>query len=243
MITTAVIMAAGKGTRFGERTSEMPKGFIEFKGRSMIERSIENLLTAGITKIIIGTGYQREWYEQLAKKYPEIRTVFSVEFADSNSMETLYICKETIGNEDFLLLESDIIYGSKAINQLLECKYPNVMLAADITKFQDQYYIGVDSEGFLNGCSVNKDAIIDESGAVFGELVGIHKISHLFFNRMVDDYKTHREEYLKRGYEFEIEDIAKINQDLFVLKLPNLQWYEIDDEKDLNFAEQHISID
>lgn len=253
MIATAVIMAAGKGTRFGNRTADMPKGFIEFKGKPMIERSIENLLGAGIRRIIIGTGYHREWYDRLAGKYPQVETVFSKEYADTNSMETLYVCRYAIGEEDFLLLESDIVYEPRAISGLLESDYPDIMLASDVTKFQDQYYIGVDADMSLCRCAVNKEVIEAECGEVFGELVGIHRISNEFFKEMVGDYEHNRTRYLKRGYEFELEDIATSvssigkhhasQRRLHVLKLSNLQWYEIDDVNDLEFAQTHILID
>ena len=48
MITTAVIMAAGMGTRFGEQTELKPKGFIPFNGKPMVIRAIETMLDAGI---------------------------------------------------------------------------------------------------------------------------------------------------------------------------------------------------
>lgn len=266
MIDTAVIMAAGKGTRFGARTSDMPKGFIEFKGRSMIERSIDNLLAAGIKRIIIGTGYHREWYENLICKYPQIITVFSPVYEESNSMETLYRCREAIGDSDFLLLESDIIYEPKALTLLLEDSHDDILLASDITKFQDQYYIAVDENRYLEGCSTDKDYIMEEFGAEpYGELVGIHKLSNRFYQAMVEDYEYHRHDYLKRGYEYEIEDVATaqvhaaniISLDascpistrrvigsipMFVLKPHKLSWYEIDDEPDLKYAEGNIKI-
>lgn len=252
MIDTAVIMAAGKGTRFGLRTHAMPKGFIKFKGKAMIERSIENLLSVGIKRIIIGTGYYREWYEKLCIKYPQIITVFSPEFAESNSMETLYVCRHAIGGNNFLLLESDIVYEEKALIKLLESEYHDILLAADITKFQDQYYIGVDAENNLCCCSINKEVVETKCGNIFGELVGIHKISNEFFKEMTADYELNRSEYMKRGYEFEMEDIATKERSsnecftsrhhLHVLKLHNLQWYEIDDEKDLAYAEKNVII-
>lgn len=242
MIDTAVIMAAGKGTRFGSRTSAMPKGFIEFKGKSMIERSIENLLSVGIKRIVIGTGYHREWYEGLCCKYPQIITVFSPVFAESNSMETLYRCRHAIGERDFLLLESDLVYEPKALTLLIEDKHEDIMLASDVVKFQDQYYIAVDERLDLLKCSTDKEALMEETGKEpYGELVGIHRISNRFYREMIGDYENHHDNYIKRGYEFEIEDVAK-NIPMFVLKPTSLQWYEIDDEKDLRFAEKNIKI-
>lgn len=65
-------MAAGLGTRFGQHTELMPKGFIEVGGTSMIIRSIETLLACGIERIIIGTGYKSEAYDSLQERYPQI---------------------------------------------------------------------------------------------------------------------------------------------------------------------------
>ena len=67
MITQAVIMAAGLGSRFGGRTAEMPKGFIEIDGIAMVERSLQKLIAEGIEEIIIGTGHCAEHYDALAK--------------------------------------------------------------------------------------------------------------------------------------------------------------------------------
>lgn len=267
MIDTAVIMAAGKGTRFGSRTTAMPKGFIEFKGKPMVERSIENLISVGINCIIIGTGYHREWYEGLKTKYPQIITVFSPVFAESNSMETLYRCRQAIGIRDFLLLESDLVYERKALSLLLEDRHEDIMLASDVVKFQDQYYIAVDENLDLLKCSTDKELLIEETGEEpYGELVGIHRISNRFYQEMIDDYENHHDQYIKRGYEFEIEDVATSHEyiaasiaveeevipdsniklprriPMFVLKPRSLQWYEIDDEEDLRFAEKHIKI-
>lgn len=276
MIDIAVIMAAGKGTRFGDRTESMPKGFIEFKGIPMVERSIENLIAVGIKRIIIGTGYHKEWYERLAEKYPQIEAVFSPRYAETNSMETLSRCKDAIGDSDFLLLESDIVYEKRALTDLMSDSRPDIMLVSPVTKFQDQYYIGTDDDGNLSKCSVERYEIINETGKEpVGELVGIHKISNKFYRMMLTDYEylqsmkdmfPNTEDPYKRGYEFFLEDVAtwqqseasiadyegtipestsgglKDNRKLGLLLIPGLQWYEIDDEKDLKFAAEHIII-
>ena len=52
MVKTALIMAAGLGTRFGKMTETVPKGFVECGGKSMVERSIQTLIDCGIDRII-----------------------------------------------------------------------------------------------------------------------------------------------------------------------------------------------
>ena len=159
MIKTAVIMAAGLGSRFGHMTETMPKGFIECGGKAMVVRSIEALIACGIERIIIGTGYKKEAYEQLASSFPQIECVFSPRYAETNSMFTLWNCREAIGNDDFLLLESDIIFSRNALTELIDDAHPDIMLITPVTKFQDQYYVEYDANGTLTRCSTDRDAI------------------------------------------------------------------------------------
>ena len=234
----AVIMAAGMGTRFGHFTDMIPKGFIPFKGKPMVIRSIETLIDCGIDKIIIGTGYHKEYYDALMRKYPQVQCVFSPRFAETNSMYTLWNCREAIGEDDFLLLESDLVFERKAIASLVECPYESAMLITPVTKFQDQYYVQMNEKCELINCSVNKDEIMPS-----GELVGLHKISNTFYKLLCSEYEKVIAKKPKIGYEFQLLDVSQRITPMNVLKVDDLQWYEIDDIHDLTYAEEHISIE
>lgn len=235
MTKTAVIMAAGLGIRFGWMAELMPKGFIECGGISMVERSIRTLLDCGIERIIIGTGHLKEKYEELAKKYPQIECVYSPRYAETNSMYTLYNCREAVGNDDFLLLESDLVYEKKAILSLLESPEPDIMLITPVTKFQDQYYVEYGEGNRLTRCSTDENALDAK-----GELVGIHKLSNEFFRLMCEDYGKKAEEKPKLGYEYELLTMSQEIRKVYVLRLDDLWWYEIDDVDDLAYAEENI---
>lgn len=237
MTNTAVIMAAGMGTRFGHYTDMIPKGFIPYKGKPMVIRSIETLIDCGIEKIIIGTGYHKEHYEALTQQYPQLQCVFSPHFAETNSMYTLWNCREVIGEDNFLLLESDLVFERKAISSLIECPYESAMLITPVTKFQDQYYVQMNEKCELINCSVNKDEITPS-----GELVGIHKISNAFYKILCSEYEKIVSEKTKLGYEFQLLDVSQRITPMNVLKLDDLQWYEIDDPQDLKYAEENIRI-
>lgn len=235
MIKTAVIMAAGLGSRFGQYTERIPKGFIECGGISMIERSIRTLIDCGIDRIVIGTGYHKEKFEVLAEQYPQIECVFSPRYAETNSMYTLYNCREVVGNDDFLLLESDLVFERKAISSLLEHEEPTIMLITPVTKFQDQYYVAYDETHQLTMCSTDKTQLDAK-----GELVGVHKFSNAFYKDMCRDYATKVDEKPKLGYEYEILSMAQRGSRVYVLNEAGLYWYEIDDPDDLAYAEEHI---
>lgn len=234
-ITTAVIMAAGLGTRFGRQTENIPKGFIEAGGKPMVVRSVETLLSCGISRIIIGTGYRKESYEALGERFPQVECVFSPRYAQTNSMFTLYNMRNAIGDDDFMLLESDLVYERKAITALMNCEYASAMLITPVTKFQDQYYVEMDTDSVLVNCSTDKNAINQD-----GELVGIHRIGNDFFKVMCDDYGAKVEGQPKLGYEYELLHVSRNIKPMNVLKVDGLLWYEIDDEADLEYAEKHI---
>ena len=233
----AVIMAAGMGTRFGQMTEKIPKGFIPYNGIPMVVRSIRTLIDCGIDRIIIGTGYKKEEYESLAKDYPQIECVFSPRYAETNSMYTLYNCRDAIGNNDFILWESDLVFEKKAITSLMECPYESAMLITPVTKFQDQYYVEMNDKCQLVNCSTDKTKINPS-----GELVGIHKIGSEFFRILVDEYDKIVQEKPKLGYEFQLLDVSKRIRPMNVLKVDGLQWYEIDDINDLDFAQKNVKI-
>ena len=228
-------MAAGMGTRFGKMTAERPKGFVEVGGMPMIERSVQTLLDCGITKIIIGTGYHREAYEAFAIEHPEIQCVFSERYAETNSLYTLWNCREAIGHADFLLLESDLVFSQSAITELLHNEHPDIMLITPVRKFQDQYYVEYNADHVLTRCSTNKTAIDAK-----GELVGIHKLSASFYNTLCRDYESKLEASLKLGYEYELLHLSTHGSPMYVLNSETVEWYEIDDEHDLIFSEQHV---
>ena len=60
---------------------------------------------------------------------------------------------------------------------------------------------------------------------------------------MVDEYEKIVDEKPKLGYEFQLLDVSQRITPMNVLKLEDLQWYEIDDEQDLAFAEANVKID
>ena len=231
-------MAAGLGTRFGRYTELIPKGFVEYKGKAMVLRSIDTLIDCGIERIIIGTGWHKENYEVLMEIYPQIECIYSPRYAETNSMYTLYNCREAIGEDDFILLESDIIFEKKAVTSLMESSFDSAMLITPVFKFQDQYYVQMNEQCELINCSTDKTKIEPS-----GELVGIHKLSKGFYKIVVDEYGKIVNEKPKLGYEFQLLDVSQRITPMYVLKLDKLQWYEIDDEQDLAFAEANVQID
>ena len=61
-------------------------------------------------------------------------------------MYSLWNCHEAIGDDDFILQESDIVYR---ITELQENEQSDIMLITPVTKFQDQYYVEYDENDLI----------------------------------------------------------------------------------------------
>lgn len=230
-VNTAVILAAGLGSRLKEHANARPKGFLEIDGQTLIERSIMNLLGKGITRIIIGTGYLAEYFDALVEKYPVIVTMRNEAYASSGSLYTLYTLRDLI-DQPFLLLENDLLYESAALDHLLDDPYEDIILASDKTHSGDEVYIQSSAERFLQSMSKNPDAL----DHVDGELVGITKLS-LPSWRALAAFAEQQYGLGNRAIHYEdgLVGIAQ-HRNIQVKVIVDLAWCEIDDESHLRRA-------
>ena len=231
MIKTAIILAGGLGSRLKEKTKLQPKGFLELEGKSLIKRSIDNLLACGIKHIFIGTGYLSEVYDKFALDYPQIQCIKSDKFKTTSSMYTLYNMKNKIKN-DFLLLESDLLYEIDAINQLINDDKQDIILASGKTNSNDEVYIEANNSN-LTHMSKKKE----ELNSIYGELVGISKISIKRYKMMCDTFEN--QDNQKIDYEYIMVATSK-KLDFYVKRIEDLIWCEIDDDNHLQRALREV---
>ena len=97
MKKNAIILAAGKSSRFAPFTYEKPKGLFCVKGQILIERQIEQLIEAGIDEIYIVVGYMKEKFFYLEQKYG-VKLIVNNEFGKKGNLYTLYVAREHLKN-------------------------------------------------------------------------------------------------------------------------------------------------
>jgi 2-aminoethylphosphonate-pyruvate transaminase len=228
-IETAVILAAGRGTRLRPYTHDIPKGFMKVGDETLIERSIRILKENGIKNIIIGTGHLSDHYERLAQN-EGLSTFKNPDFATTGSFHTLSCAKDLI-ESDFLLLESDLLFHSGAISNLVDGASENVILTSGFTQSNDEVYIEI-ADGKLKNLSKSKSDL----NSVDAELVGIWRISKNLFDALLIHHEE-ADDALTKDYEVAI---SNSNQPVSVLKIEDLVWCEIDNEEHLNRAKNTI---
>ncbi|WP_027370166.1 NTP transferase domain-containing protein [Desulfovermiculus halophilus] len=230
----AVIMAAGLGSRLRTWSCGKPKGFVPIGGQPIIERSLQILFRAGIRRIVIGTGHGAKFYENLAAEYPGVETVYNPCYASSGSFFTLYAMQKYI-EEDLLLLESDLIYDARAVEALLADEHDNVILASTATYSGDEVYIETDDRL----CLVNMSKRKLKLNRIYGELVGISRLSAEAYQTMISQFASTGSELYQIEYE---TALIRLGQKIpvHVHRMDNLPWAEIDTEAHLRRAKTEI---
>ena len=97
MKKNAIILAAGKSSRFAPFTYEKPKGLFCVKGEILIERQIEQLREAGVDDIYVVVGYMKEKFFYLEAKYG-VHILVNNTFAKKGNLYSLYVAREFLAN-------------------------------------------------------------------------------------------------------------------------------------------------
>jgi dTDP-glucose pyrophosphorylase len=108
----AVILAAGKGTRMGDLTTNLPKPMVQVEGKPVLEHIVEGLCDeAGIKEIFIITG----WCGHVIRDYFGdgsrwgIHITYGEQAVQNGTGKAPEAAKDWIGNDRFLLSYGDIL--------------------------------------------------------------------------------------------------------------------------------------
>jgi dTDP-glucose pyrophosphorylase len=117
----AVILAAGKGTRMRELTSELPKPMLRVQGKPILQHIVEGIVAAGIKEIFIVTGFCADVIENYfgdGKKFGA-NISFGRQLVQDGTGKAPEIAKQFVGDSPFLLTYSDILVAPETYSQMI----------------------------------------------------------------------------------------------------------------------------
>ncbi len=116
----AVILAAGRGKRLEKITGSINKCMLKFRGRHLIEYSLENARLCNVDEIIIVVGYR---LENIINTYGihynniKIRYVFQEE--QKGVVDAIEQTRDALDGDDFMLLLADEILVQPAPQEMI----------------------------------------------------------------------------------------------------------------------------
>ncbi|WP_440707465.1 NTP transferase domain-containing protein [Gracilimonas sp. BCB1] len=230
-IKTAIILAAGKGTRLRSVTgNEIPKPLTPLKGQPIIEYSIEALKKAGVQKILIGCGHLLESFHYLEKKYDEVKIVENPFYDERASIYTLLMF-DSLVDEPFYVLEADILYDPAIFKRFTPTdNNQNLILTSAPLNLDDNVYFSSEA-GRLTKLTKNARKIVDPEGV----MTGIWAFSAGFMNRFTRFCEQIEIDY-SEDYEVLLANYSSEQEPINIAHFPELNWCEIDNEEHLEYA-------
>lgn len=108
-----IILAAGQGTRLKKYTENLPKGMLEFQGKTVIQRQIELYRRCGVEEIVIVRGFAGDKI-----RYDGVKYYTNEDFANTNMVESLLAARDEF-DSDVIVSYSDVIFDEKMLRGMI----------------------------------------------------------------------------------------------------------------------------
>jgi NDP-sugar pyrophosphorylase family protein len=121
MVTTAVILAAGRGTRMGALTAARPKPLLTVRGQALIERIVRGFAAAGVTRAVIVTGYLGEQIERAMGDGRDLGIAlrYCRQERPEGTARALQLAQPLLGSDAFALSWGDVLVAPAFYPELL----------------------------------------------------------------------------------------------------------------------------
>lgn len=232
-----VILAAGMAKRLRPLTDTKPKCLLVVGRRTLLQRTIDAMLQAGIDEFVVVTGYRGEMIRDfITTHYPQqtFHFLHNHDYEHNNNIYSLWMAGQVVRGKEFLLMDSDILCDPAAVARIAH--EPGSALALNRHACgEEEIKVIVDADNHITEiskvCSI-KDAI--------GESVGIEKMTADYSTAL---YKELDQMILKEGlidvfYERCFERLIPQGHTFKVVDTTSYFSYELDTPEDFERAKE-----
>jgi len=233
-LTTALLLAAGTGSRLQPLTLDAPKCLTEVGGKTILGRLLDNLRAQQIERLVVVTGHLEHCIREYLDEYAtdiKVEYVFNRLYKTTNNIYSLWLAKELI-EEQFILLESDLVFEESMLSDLM---IPDKIAVSRILPWMNGTTVKIDSKSIVSKIHV-KEKVEDVDQY---KTVNICSLSSHSWNNVVSYLKDYIEngdvnEYYESAFSKMVADgVLKFGATIF----DENRWYEIDNIDDLANAE------
>lgn len=239
-VTTALLLAAGTGTRLQPLTLDAPKCLTEVGGIPILGRLVNNLRTQGFKRLIVVIGHLGDCIQEFLQQYAgeiQVDYVLNPIYRTSNNIYSLWLARKQI-REPFLLVESDLVFEASMLNDMLQ---PDKMAVSKILPWMNGTTVELGLEQRVtafhmggNGCD---DACQYKTVNLYSlSLSSWHKVEERL-SRYISDGRLG--EYYEAAF---AEMIADGSLSFDAVFFDTHRWYEIDTGADLRAAENMFAV-
>ena len=234
-----VILAAGMAKRLRPLTDTKPKCLLEVGGKTLLQRTVDAMASAGISEFLVVTGYRanmiRDFLNSLTPCLPvSLSTHFidNPDYEHNNNIFSLWLAMQELHGKEVLLMDSDILCDPEAVRRVAsqECS----ALAMQRHELgEEEMKIVVDAD--FNITEISKTCRIDDA---VGESVGIEKMTPEYTEAIYQELRKMilDENLIDIFYERAFERLISQGHTFKVVDTTDLFSYELDTPEDFQKA-------
>lgn len=248
---TAIILAAGKGTRLRPLTDNIPKCMVEVADKPILEWQIDTMISCGIDNIIVVSGYREEEIIDL-----RVKKIYNRDYETTNMVYSLFCAREYL-KRDVIVSYGDIVYSQNVLQKLMQSD-KDMVIASDEEwlpywkqRCEDPLS---DAETFKKGTG----RIVETLGQVpsltediEGQFIGLMKFSEAGCLKLKQAYDQHMHHQssenawgssrkLRNAYMTDILNHFACHERLYYVPIRR-EWFEVDNITDLEIANNKIN--
>ncbi len=230
-----VILAAGMAKRLRPLTDNKPKCLLEVAGKTLLQRTIDAMLQAGITELVVVTGYRAEMIRDfITVHYPQLAVNYldNVDYEHNNNIYSLWMAGKVVRGREFLLMDSDILCDPKAVMAVAHETEPALALNRHELG-EEEMKIVVDKDNRIT--EISKTCRVEDA---IGESVGIEKMTSEYSEALYRelDVMIEQEGLIDIFYERAFERLIPQGHQFKVVDTTNYFSYELDTPEDFERA-------
>jgi choline kinase len=232
-----VILAAGMAKRLRPLTNTKPKCLLKVGDRTLLERTVDAMLQAGVTEFVVVTGYCADQIRDfLTIHYPQftIRFLHNADYEHNNNIYSLWLSMQAVRGKEFLLMDSDILCDPAAVSAI--ASQPESALAVNRHELgEEEMKVVVDAE-----CRITEISKTCNPAEAMGESVGIEHIMPAYSEALAAelDQMIEREGLIDIFYERAFERLIPQGHTFRVIDTTNFFSYELDTPEDFRRAQE-----
>jgi len=227
----ALILAAGRGSRLGQKSEQMPKCLLQLGHQRLVEHQLEILAEAGVAPVGMVVGYCADQIREVVGIKAEY--IENTRWSVTNSLYSFWLAREWVKGP-LLVLNSDTVVHPEILDRLLDEPGDAFAYDSDSGNAREHMKVRVEDGRLID---VSKQM---PSAEASGENVGILKLTaetarDLFetAGRLVSN--GHDRSWLGSG----VQQIAKTHF-LRAVDVAGVPWGEIDSCYDLELVRKSV---
>ena len=232
-----VILAAGMAKRLRPLTDTKPKCLLEVGGKTLLQRTVDAMASAGISEFLVVTGYRanmiRDFLNALGDPgSPRVSYIDNPDYEHNNNIFSLWLAMQQLHGQEVLLMDSDILCDPEAVRRVARQECPALAMQRHELG-EEEMKIVVDAD--FNITEISKTCRVEDA---IGESVGIEKMTPDYTEAI---YQELRQMILDEGlidifYERAFERLIPQGHTFKVVDTTDLFSYELDTPEDFQKA-------